>query len=226
MYEIKVAAENAVIIYFGNEIKPDLIHKIAFYRDAIRQSLADVIIDIVPSYTTLMISYRIEHISYVEFCQQLSQLLAIEFQAGNTTTSRVDIPVYYDVEVGLDLADVLLKTQLSLDEFIACHSTPAYLTYAIGFSPAFAFLGTVDQQIQLPRLTTPRISIPAGSVGIAHNQTAVYPVNSAGGWNIIGRTPLNLSLHDEANLHRFELGCRVKFTPITRQQFIELGGVL
>ncbi len=227
MYEIKLAGENAIIIYFGNEISPHLVRKIAFYRSRLEHYLADVIIDMVPSYTSLLVSYRLDRINHANFCQQVSQLLSMDYQGTDRiATSQVDIPVYYDEEVGLDLADVLAKTQLSLEQFIAIHSAQTYLTYAIGFSPVFAFLGTVDKRIQLPRLSTPRISIPAGSVGLANNQTAVYPVSSSGGWNIVGRTPLNLSLSDESNLTRFELGCSVTFTPIDRQQFIDLGGVL
>jgi len=227
MFEIKLAGENAIIIYFGHSIAPELVHTIAHYRDLLSQALADLIIDAVPSYTSLMISYRTERINHADFCQLVSQLLSnADKPTQELSSNLVEIPVYYDVEVGLDLAEVLTTTQLSLAEFITIHSTPTYLTYAIGFSPVFAFLGMVDQRIQQPRLTTPRISIPAGSVGIADRQTAVYPVASSGGWNIVGRTPLDLSLADISNLERFQAGCSVKFTAIDRQTFIELGGKL
>jgi KipI family sensor histidine kinase inhibitor len=100
------------------------------------------------------------------------------------------------------------------------------LIYAIGFSPAFAFLGEVDGRIQLPRLATPRIKIPAGSVGIAESQTAIYPADSSGGWNIVGRTLLDLSLNNPDNVDKFRVGDKVKFYSITRDEYIANGGLL
>jgi len=225
MFDIKLAGENAIIIYFGDDVAPELVEKIAFYTEFLHESLGDLIIDIVPSYTTALITYDLNVVSHQAFCNQVSEALAKAIYVKQQHQSdMVEIPVYYDSEVGLDLDRLLSEKQLSLDEFIGIHSNQTYLVYAIGFSPAFAFLAEVDERIQLPRLTTPRIQIPAGSVGIADNQTAVYPIESSGGWNIVGRTPIDLSLNNKKNLNRFKVGHQVKFKAISRQKFLALGG--
>ena len=227
MFEIKLASENAIIIYFGEQASPDLAEKIAFYSEFLHDRLGELIIDIVPSYTSALISYDLSNSNHQTFCNLVSTVLAQaifvkEEQSGDV----IDIPVYYAEEVGFDLARMLTEKDLSLAEFINIHSQQTYLVYAIGFSPAFAFLAEVDKRIQMPRLSTPRMKIPAGSVGIAGKQTAVYPIESAGGWNIVGRTPIDLSLNDYDNLKRFMVGHQVKFKPIDRQEFLALGGRL
>jgi inhibitor of KinA len=225
MFDIKLAGENAIIIYFGDEASPELAEKIAFYTDFLRGSLGDLIIDVVPSYTSALISYDLNLVNHQDFCNQVSETLAKAiFVKQHQQSGVVEIPVYYDPHVGLDLENILKAKALSLSEFIAIHSEQTYLVYAIGFSPAFAFLAEVDKRIQMQRLKTPRIEIPAGSVGIADNQTAVYPINSSGGWNIVARTPIDLSLDNADNLKRFMVGQRVKFRPIDRQEYIALGG--
>jgi len=225
MFDIKLASENAIIIYFGDEVAPELAEKIAFYTQLLQQSLNELIIDVVPSYTSVMISYRIDKVDYDDFCQQVSTTLSkANFVKEQQQSVLIEIPAYYDPEVGLDLERILSEGELSLDKFIDLHSNQTYMIYAIGFCPVFAFLGMVDKRIQIPRLKTPRVKIPAGSVGIADNQTAVYPIDSSAGWNIIARTPIDLSLSNNDNLNRFKIGNKVKFTAIDRQQYLSLGG--
>lgn len=225
MFDIKLAGENAIIIYFGSEASPELVEKIAFYTEFLLDNLGDLIIDVVPSYTSVLINYDLNKVSHHAFCNQVSEGLAKAiFVKKEHRANIIEIPVYYDLEVGLDLKRILLEKGLSLSEFIELHSQRSYLIYAIGFSPAFAFLAEVDQRIQMPRLATPRIQVPAGSVGIADNQTAIYPIDSSGGWNIVGRTPIDLSLNHDENLKRFMVGYRVQFKPIDRQEYLELGG--
>jgi KipI family sensor histidine kinase inhibitor len=222
-----MAGENAIIIYFGDRVSSDLIEKISFYTQSLTDELAELIIDVVPSYTSLMVSYKLNLVNHEDFCQQVEQILLSKSVVSDPGRSRViEIPVYYDLDVGLDLEALLNYKNLSLEQFIEIHSSTKYLVYAIGFSPAFAFLGEVDPRIRKPRLQNPRIKIPAGSVGIADNQTAVYPTNSSGGWNIIGKTPMDLSLDNPENLTRFIVGDHVRFIPIDKQQYLYLGGLL
>ncbi|OUR64059.1 hypothetical protein A9Q79_08290 [Methylophaga sp. 42_25_T18] len=225
MFDIKLAGENAIIIYFGDESSPELAEQISFYTEFLHDSLGHLIIDIVPSYTSALITYDLNVVDHQTFCNQVSEALAKAiFVKQDHLSDLIEIPVYYDHEVGLDLERILVEKQLSLPEFIKLHSQPTYLIYTIGFSPAFAFLAEVDKRIRMPRLATPRIQVPAGSVGIADKQTAVYPIDSSGGWNIVGKTPIDLSLNDYDNLKRFMVGYRVKFKPINRQEYIALGG--
>jgi inhibitor of KinA len=227
MFDIKLAGENAIIINFGDEVASELVEKIAFYTEFLHDNLSDLIIDIVPSYTTALITYDLNVVSHQDFCNQVSEALAKAiFVKQKYQSDVVEIPVYYAPEVGLDLDRILSEKELSLVDFISIHSNQTYLVYAIGFSPAFAFLAEVDERIQTPRLITPRIQIPAGSVGIADNQTAVYPIDSSGGWNIVGRTPIDLSFNNEKSLNRFMVGYRVKFKPVSRRKFLALGGQL
>ncbi len=226
MFSIKLAGENSIIIYFGDHASPDLIEKIRFYRQLITDELGEIIIDVVPSYTTLMVSYQLDLVSHIEFCKQVEEFLNKPFKPSASSSNLIEIPVYYGLDVGLDLEQLLIDSDLNLEQFIEIHSSPTYLVYAIGFSPAFAFLGEVDERIRRPRLHNPRINIPAGSVGIADNQTAVYPIDSSGGWNIIGQTPIDLSLDNSDNLTRFTAGDHVRFLPIDKQQYLNLGGIL
>ena len=137
---------------------------------------------------------------------------------------QVNIPVYYHPDVAFDLARLLEEKQLKLARFVELHSATQYQVYAIGFSPNFAFLAKVNDTIQAPRLGTPRLKIPAGSIGIANAQTAVYPSCSSGGWNIIGRTPLDLSLTQANQYRQFSVGDQVKFQPISRDEYLRQGG--
>lgn len=226
MFNIKSASENSIIIYFGDQMSPALIEKISFYCQLLTDKLADVIIDVVPSYTSLLISYRLNLINNEDVCDRIEKyLLSHDIDTVESSSKLIEIPVYYDFEVGLDLEALLSEKQLSLEEFIAIHSLKEYLVYAIGFSPAFAFLGEVDERIRKHRLPSPRIEIPAGSVGIADNQTAVYPINSSGGWNIIGRSPLDFSLDNPDNLMRFSVGDSIRFLPIDKDEYLALGGI-
>ena len=145
MATIKLAGENAIIIYFGEQATPELVEHIAFYTQQLLDALASVIIDVVPSYTSLMISYRLKLIDHHDFCNQVEQVLSNStFTPSDVNSNLIEIPVYYGLDVGLDLESLLNDKGLELDEFRAIHSSKTYLVYAIGFSPAFAFLGKVD----------------------------------------------------------------------------------
>ena len=227
MFEIKLASENAIIVYFSDDICPELTQKIASYTDTLKQQLNEYIIDILQSYNSLLITYRLELIDHNNFCIKVSGLLNnINVDVKNLEPETLTIPVYYSTETGLDLERLLDENNLELEEFIKLHSQKNYFVYAIGFSPAFAFLGEVDKRIQAPRLNTPRLKVPAGSVGIANQQTAVYPIDSSGGWNIIGRTPLDLSLNKPENITRFKVGQQIRFEAIDKEAYLDSGGTL
>lgn len=227
MFNIKPAAENAIIVYFEEPVSPKLSQKIISITEAIHQRLGSFVLDVVPAYQSILISYRFDLIALKPFAKRVSDVIHNHVHLTDLDISdTVTIPVYYSEETGFDLSRLLAEKKLGLERFIELHSQQYYFVYAIGFSPAFAFLGHVEPEIQCKRLATPRLQIPAGSVGIADNQTAVYPVESAGGWNIVGRTPLDLSLDNPESLDRFKVGKRVKFEPINKQQFLDLGGVL
>ena len=227
MHNIVSAGENSILIYFGNKIDASLPKKIGNFANQLKKTLSDVVVDVIPSYTSLHVSYDLNKISFPAFFDKVEELLAQQISGGSIVEIQtVHIPVYYGTEVGLDLERLLAEKNLDLESFIELHTAQAYLIYAIGFSPAFAFLGEVDERIQSPRLATPRIKIPAGSVGIAESQTAIYPADSSGGWNIVGRTLLDLSLNNPENVDKFRVGDKVKFYSITRDEYLKNGGLL
>lgn len=227
MINIKVASENAIIIYFGQQSSDELLDEIAFYCELLKQELTELIVDAVPSYTSLFLSYRLDKINHQAFSTRVEDIINTNtWIIKSARTDVVDIPVLYDKKVGLDLAFCLDSKGLDLNTLIQLHSEREYRAHAVGFSPAFAFLGTVDPRLTMPRLPVPRVNIPAGSVGIADNQTAVYPVDSAGGWQIIGRTPLDLSLANPDNLTLFQMGDTVRFRSIQYAEYLALGGQL
>ncbi|WP_428095576.1 5-oxoprolinase subunit B family protein [Candidatus Thioglobus sp.] len=227
MHKIILAGENSLLIYFGSKIDDSLPQSIANFAQIVKAQFTDQIIDLTPAYTSLLISYDLNVTNYLAFSAELKKLLVdFKLTEKHQNTSLIHIPVYYGFEVGFDLERLLTEKNLTIKEFIDIHSTKEYLVHGIGFSPAFAFLAQLDVRIQAPRLDSPRIKIPAGSVGIADSQTAVYPSDSSGGWNIIGRTVLDLSLNNPDNLNKFKVGDRVKFYPITRDEFVRNKGQL
>ncbi|GAL06566.1 allophanate hydrolase 2 subunit 1 [Photobacterium aphoticum] len=155
---------------------------------------------------------------------------ALTYQKGNASTeasgSLIALPVYYGRDVGPDLQAVAEHAGLSVEEVIAIHSGQTYTVCAIGFAPGFAFLASVDARIAMPRQVTPRQQVPAGSVGIANQQTAVYPNASPGGWQIIGNCPVGLFSPDATPMTPFSVGDTVQFTPIDREAFLQQGGEL
>ena len=225
MLEIKIAGENAIIIYLSEQVSEHTIDDIAFFTALLKQELANVIIDVVPSYTSLMLSYRLDKIDHDTLCHQIRKLIETNtIMIKMNQTEVVDIPVLYDSDVALDLAGYLHEKSLNLDTLIQLHTERDYRVHAVGFSPAFAYLGTVEPRLVTARLSTPRIQVPAGSVGIADNQTAVYPIASSGGWKIIDRTPLDLSLTNPDNINLFKLGDKVRFRSIELAEYLALGG--
>ncbi|MDC0919693.1 5-oxoprolinase subunit PxpB [Candidatus Thioglobus sp.] len=225
MHKIILAGESSILIYFDNKINPDLPKNIANFANQLKKQFSESIINLTPSYTSLLVNYDLNKVNYQQFKAQISELLdQFSIEKTEQISKVINIPVYYGFEVALDLEKLLAEKELAIDEFINIHTSQTYQVYAIGFSPVFAFLGQVDEQIQAPRLATPRIIIPAGSVGIADRQTAVYPVDSSGGWNIVGRSIIDLSLNNPKNIDKFKIGDEVKFYSISRDEFIRYGG--
>lgn len=134
----------------------------------------------------------------------------------------VEIPVCYGGEFGPDLDDVAALHKITPEEVIRLHSSGTYLVYFMGFVPGFAYLGELPKELFTPRLPTPRKRVPAGSVGIAGNQTGVYPLETPGGWRLLGRTPVSMFRTDRDGLSLLSIGDRVRFVPISRERFAEL----
>jgi len=158
--------------------------------------------------------------------QRINSLLARLEVTSAEVGHLVEIPVYYGIEVGPDLERVAQLHNISIDDVIRLHTARDYHVFAIGFAPGFAYMGEVDPALRTPRLETPRTQVPVGSVALADQQTAVYPVVSPGGWNILGRTPVKMFDPERADLCPVATGDRVRFVPISRAAFLAAGGML
>lgn len=221
-------SENTGIILFEQEINHTIFQQVTQCTKAIEANLSEYIVDLVPSYASIHIVFNLIKISSEAFEISLNKVinnLALE-EADIASEKTIVIPVYYGPEVSLDVDLLASFSKLSVDEVIEIHSSTIYDVYAIGFAPGFAYLGNVDRRIAMPRKESPRQKIAKGSVGIADQQTAIYPADSPGGWQIIGCTPISLIDYNDDKLTKFETGDKVKFDSISRTDFIALGGVL
>ncbi|MCR9980693.1 allophanate hydrolase subunit 1 [Vibrio diabolicus] len=222
-FSISLISECSIFIKFDENISENAVGELA--RN-IKDTLASIIMNVVPSYQTILIDYLPFRINEKDLVHKLHQMIR-QFDTQSLSLvqpNHITIPVYYSEETALDLPR-FQDRGLSLDALISLHTQAEYAVSAIGFAPGFAFLSDVDTQLHMPRLATPRTRVPAGSVGIADSKTAVYPSDSPGGWNIIGRSPLPL-FSDTPPFIPFEVGDKVTFNAISKQKFIELGGVL
>ena len=169
---------------------------------------------------SIAVKYNSLDISYIDVISIIqSQLKEFTYQEESVQKSLLSIPVCYSGEFGLDIEEVGAKHALSNQEIADLHSGVTYKVKMIGFTPGFAYLGDLQNKLVMPRLSTPRINLLPGSVGISGNRTGVYTLGGPGGWRIIGRTPLKLFDPDKKNPFGIVAGMQIKFKSITRHQF-------
>jgi len=179
------------------------------------------LVDLVPSYTTLMLQ---SDLPPDEARALIGQALnGLQPDTGNGGRHH-EIPVWYDASVGPELPVLAARSGLSEAEVVRLHCEREYPVFALGFAPGFGFMGLVDERLASPRLSTPRKRVAAGSVGIAERQTAAYPAASPGGWNLIGRTPVRLFDREREGYSLLQPGDRVRFVAVSRAEFVALGG--
>jgi KipI family sensor histidine kinase inhibitor len=223
----EVAGANGVMVYFGEVISKEVSTLVISAYNHLRDKKIAGVISCVPSYTSMFVSYDVMRFNFKTITAKLSlELSSIDGTKQQNIAKLVEIPVYYDKEVGYDLESLAAQKNLSTEEIISLHSRQTYLVYAIGFAPGYAYMGLVDERIEAPRLTTPRKKVAKGSVGIADRQTAIYPSESPGGWNIIGRSPFLMFDPSLPSLCPLKVGDEVRFYPIDKEEFMRLGGRL
>lgn len=229
-FQIEVAAENALILYFGEEAGSTanlfIAEQIQQAKAVLKRYLGSILVELIPSYASLLVvfdPFKTDFYAVKKLVQSQLQ------QAGhklNKSVKTVELPVYYGTEVGLDLQRIASAANMTTEQVIAIHQAQQYRVFAIGFAPGFGYLGEVDERIAMPRLASPRASVPKGAVGIADRQTAIYPAASPGGWNLIGRCPLAMFEPKLQPPMPFDVGDIVKFTAIDKSEFLALGGIL
>ncbi|MGQ4876978.1 5-oxoprolinase subunit PxpB [Billgrantia sp. LNSP4103-1] len=191
---------------------------------ALREAFADSLIDLVPSYTTLMLHYDCLQLEHDEAIRRIASVLDRLEPASTGLGRRHEVPVWYDPSVGPELTRIAERAGIAVDDVVRLHCGREYQVFALGFAPGYGFMGLVEEVLATPRLKTPRQRVAAGSVGIADRQTAIYPLLSPGGWNILGRTALPLFEYARRGEPLLRPGDRVRFRAISREEFIEQGG--
>lgn len=225
-YQLTIAGENALMLYFEQRIDPAISALVQQACALIKAELADDVVDILPSYASVLVIYNPFSTDLYRVQAQLQHCLA-QLQTGDSHSGKlVELPVYYSKESGPDLALIAQTKNISIDEVIKRHQAISYRVYAIGFAPGFAYLGEVDPLLQMPRLATPRAKVPRGAVAIADRQTAVYPAPSPGGWNLIGLCPTRMFNPQAEPAMPVAVGDEVRFVAIDKAEFIRLGGEL
>lgn len=212
-------------VSFGNAIDSEINKKVFQLYHKVVKARHPSWVDIIPAYSTLSIVYdavaiRQQHPSAFDWVKsEVEKLLAEVCDQEAIQSRQVRVPVCYDLEFALDADRFLQERNISLAELIDIHTSKSYQVFMIGFLPGFAYMGSVDERIALPRISTPRTHVAAGSVGIAGEQTGIYPLDSPGGWNVIGRSPLKVFDLNANSPVLFQPSDQVKFVPITKSQF-------
>lgn len=209
MWHIAVAGDRALLVTLGRSIDPTLLGEVLALDRALQHRRPRGLISTLPAYASLLCRYDPDVTNAPRLEASIRQL---EGRVGGSVPSGsvVDVPTRYD---GPDLADVALKTDLTPAGVIDAHAGRQYLVYCVGFAPGFTYCGALPDPLVLPRLPSPRLRVPAGSIGIAGRQTGIYAVESPGGWNLIGRTALHLFDPAADPPARFKPGDRLRFVP-------------
>jgi KipI family sensor histidine kinase inhibitor len=224
--KIEIAGQNAFIVYFAEQTSAAVSAQIQAAVDNILAQMADCIVDLVPSYASLLVIFDLDRSDPFAIRQRLRNALADLDSVDGAAGDLVTLPVYYSLESGPDLEVIAERAKLDVAAVIDIHQQQEYRVYAIGFAPGFAYLGEVDERIAAPRLATPRQKVPRGAVAIADRQTAVYPAISPGGWNLIGLCPTRMFDPASDPSMPVKVGDRIRFSAIERAHFLELGGEL
>jgi len=218
--------DRALIVEFGNAISPEISAKVRGMYVAVLNSDLKGIRALLPTYRSLVVEYSPEQMRYGEMTDALQ---ALETNLGTMDLPEPNlliVPTLYGGEGGPDMQTVVEKSGLSEQDVIAVHSGTDYLIYMLGFTPGFPYLGGMDARLETPRLASPRVKIPGGSVGIAGKQTGMYSMDSPGGWQLIGHTPIKVydPLRAEPILYR--AGDYIRFAPIDRAEYDKISAAV
>jgi inhibitor of KinA len=225
---ISPLGDSAILINFGNKIDETLNRKVLHLFHGLKNEGLPFVKDIVPAYSSLVIIYDLlimvnktsVNKSVVEMVtDRVKKILDEDIKISPLSMRKIKIPVCYAVKFGWDLEEIAAQKNLTVEEIIHIHTLNNYRVYMTGFLPGFPYMGEVDERIAVPRRDQPRITVEAGSVGIAGRQTGIYPLDSPGGWQIIGKTPLALFNKEWNEPVLLQPGDEIKFYPITENEF-------
>jgi len=206
--------DRSLLVELGDTISPDVNRRVHQLMLQLRQAPLPGVREIAPGYRSLLVVYDPLTIAPAELKERIAEVAARPGIAGLPQAKRLTVPVFYGGNYGPDLEAVAGHLGISTDEVIRLHTETSYRVYMIGFTPGYPYMGELPAALAVPRRSTPRTRVPKGSVGIAQRQTGIYPVESPGGWQIIGWTPIELfdPLRQLPSL--LEMGDRVKFEAV------------
>jgi inhibitor of KinA len=218
------AGDSALVAELDELIDPAVNARVIALGAAVRDADLPGIRDIVPAFRSVTVYFDPLVMDVERLAGRLRQLAVGLSSIGAAPARTVEIPVCYDAGLGPDLADVAAFGHIDQSEVAAIHAATTYRVYMLGFVPGFAYLGTVDPRIAAPRRREPRVQVPAGAVAIAGGQTGIYPRQTPGGWNIVGRTPITVAALDRTPPSLLQPGDAVRFVPIDRPEFDRIAG--
>lgn len=205
--------DSAVLVQLGDEIDLTINQRVHTLANLITTSAINGIIETVPAYTTLLVHYDSLSLSFTQIKHILREKLAQIRENESRKPRLVEVPVRYGGVLGPDLESVAAQLGLRIEDVIRIHSEKIYTIYMMGFTPGYPYMGKLADTLVMPRLETPRTHVPAGTVAIAGSQTGIYSIESPGGWNLIGWTPLKLFNPNSDSPFLFAPGDEVKFVP-------------
>lgn len=215
----RVFGDRGLLMEFGATISPEIHERVRAMTLALENWPLKGILESVASYRAVAIHYDPMEITFPQLREELDRLYNRLEGVEVPLPQLIEIPVCYGGDLGPDLGFVARKNGLTEEQVIQLHSGHEYLVYMIGFTPGFPFLGGLPESLHTPRLESPRKHVPAGSVGIANDQTGIYPIPSPGGWQLIGQTPVKLFDLESDNPFLLSSGNVLKFRPVSREDF-------
>lgn len=220
--KIMPAGDAALVVEFGDIIDENVNAHVHALARKIEEQHIEGIMEVVPTFRSVLVQYDVFVCSYSQI-RDIVHSLADNLNVLDKTAKKiVKIPCCYGARFGQDLSDMEKLTGLDRDEIIAIHSSTDYKIYMLGFLPGFVYLGGLDKRIEVPRLKTPRVKIRKGAVGIGGNQTGIYPMDSPGGWRLMGATPIDLYDENRETPILLAAGEYIRFVPISILDYYDI----
>src|SRR5438046_3410938 len=226
-FRLEPMGDRCLIVAFESRVDPDINARVRAMADYLLEHPIEGVIDVVPAFTTVAVHYRPESLAddgsgaspYGRLAATIERLMLQDVPRMHRPGRVIEIPVCYGGELGPDLNEVAAVCGLAPQQVVDIHAASPHRVYMLGFAPGFPYLGGLDPRVQVPRRATPRTKVPAGSVAIARDQSAIYSLETPGGWNVIGRTPVRLFAPETDPPCLLAAGDDVRFVPIGREQF-------
>ncbi|XLS30650.1 5-oxoprolinase subunit PxpB [Flavobacteriaceae bacterium M23B6Z8] len=215
----KAFGEHAVLVEWPSKINEDILFNILNYRERLKEFFKKKNFEFIPSYTSLAVIDLDKKVNPEKLIDQLKEHEDKKIEGVQLRRKLWKLPVCYDLEFAMDLEKLCTEKGLKQDRFVKLHEDQVYTVYCMGFLPGFMYLGGLPEALHSKRLETPRLKVPAGSVGIGGSQTGIYPQQSPGGWNIIGNSPVQLFNVSKKPPCFISVGDRVQFYSISKPEY-------